>query len=96
MKTIIGAVIVLIAVFFLVPMVVGGSTNLCRAVEQHNVSNAASNIAGGSSGPVYGMMNTIGQAGATGQATRMAEANAHPDIPTSISCAASRGPQVAA
>lgn len=89
MKTLIGAVIVLIAVFFLVPMVVGGSTNLCQAVEQHNVSKTASNIAGGSTGPVYGVINTIGQAGATGQATSMAEANAHPNTPTSISCAVS-------
>jgi hypothetical protein len=89
MKTLIGAVIVLIAVFFLVPMVVGGSTNLCQAVEQHNVSKTASNIAGGSSGPVYGVINTIGQAGATGQTTSMAEANAHPNTPTPISCAAS-------
>jgi cobalamin synthase len=89
MKTLIGAVIVLIAVFFLVPMVVGGSTNLCQAVEQHNVSKTASNIAGGSTGPVYGVINTIGQAGATGQATSMAETNAHPNTPTPISCAIS-------
>jgi hypothetical protein len=89
MKTLIGAVIILIAVFFLVPMAVGGSTNVCQAVEQHNVSKTASNIAGGSSGPVYGTINTIGQAGATGQATSMAEANAHPNTPTPISCAVS-------
>jgi hypothetical protein len=89
MKTLIGAIIVLIAVFFLVPMVVGGSTNLCQAVEQHNVSKTASSIAGGSSGPVYGVINTIGQAGATGQATSVAEANAHPNTPTPISCAVS-------
>ena len=86
MKTIIGAIVILIAVFFLVPMVVGGSTNACQALEKHNVSNTASSIAGGSSGPIYGVINTIGQAGATGQSTSMAEANAHPNTPTSVSC----------
>ncbi|HUM08165.1 MAG TPA: hypothetical protein VLT37_04735 [Acidocella sp.] len=86
MKTVIGAIVILIAAFFLVPMVVGGSTNACQALEKHNVSNTASSIAGGSSGPIYGAINTIGQLGATGQATSMAEANAHPNTPTSVSC----------
>jgi len=89
MKTAIGAIIVLIAVFFIVPMAVGGSTNACQALEKHNVSNTASSIAGGSSGPVYGVINTIGQAGATGAATSTAEANAHPNTPSVISCTAS-------
>ena len=86
MKTVLGAIIILIAVFFLVPMVVGGSMNACQALEKHNVSNTASSIAGGSNGPIYGIINAIGQAGATGQAASMAEANAHPHTPTSVSC----------
>ena len=86
MKIIIGAIIILIALFFLVPMVVGGSTDACQALEKHNVSTTASSIAGGSSGPIYGVINTIGQAGATGQSTSMAEENAHPNTPTSVSC----------
>ncbi len=89
MKTVIGAVIVLIAVFFIVPMAVGGSTNACQALEKHDVSNTASSIAGGTSGPVYGVINTVGQAGATGQAASTAEANSHPDTPTSVSCTVS-------
>jgi hypothetical protein len=89
MKTAIGAIIVLIAVFFIVPMAVGGSTNACQALEKHNVSNTASSIAGGSSGPVYGVINTIGQAGATGQTASTTEANAHPDTPTPVSCTVS-------
>jgi hypothetical protein len=84
--TIIGAIVILLAVFFIVPMAVGGSTNACQALEKHNVSNTASSIAGGHSGPIYGVINTIGQAGATGQATASSEAAAHPDTPTPISC----------
>lgn len=84
--TIIGAIVILIAVFFIVPMAVGGSTNICQAVEKHNVSNTAANIAGGHSGPVYGVINTIGQAGASGQATATQQSMAHPNTPTPISC----------
>jgi hypothetical protein len=86
MRITLGAIIVLIAIFFLVPMFAGGSMDACQALEKHNVSNTASSIAGGSSGVVYGVINTIGQAGATGQAASTAEANAHPSTPTAISC----------
>jgi hypothetical protein len=86
MRALAGAIIILIAIFFLVPMAVGGSTDACQALEKHNVSNTASNVAGGSSGPVYGVMNTIGQMGATGKVASTSEANAHPDTPTPISC----------
>jgi hypothetical protein len=86
MRTLVGAIVILIAIFFIVPMAVGGSTNACQALEKHNVSTTASGIAGGSSGPVYGVMNTIGQMGATGQSASTSEANAHPDTPTPISC----------
>jgi len=86
----IGAIIIiLIAVFFIVPMAVGGSTNACQALAKHNVSNTASSIAGGSSGPVYGVINTIGQAGATGQGTAAAESVDHPNTPSAISCTVS-------
>ncbi len=84
-----GAIVILIALFFIVPMIAGGTTNVCQALESHNVSNAAGSIAGGKSGPVFGVINTIGQAGATGAATSTAEANAHPNTPSVISCTAS-------
>jgi len=84
--TIAGAIAVLIVLFFAVPMVVGGSTNACQALEKHDVSNTAASIAGGSSGPVYGVINTIGQAGATGQSATASESNAHPNTPTPVSC----------
>lgn len=89
MKITAGIIVLLIAVFFIVPMVAGGSANSCQALEKHNVSKTASSIAGGSSGPVYGVINTIGQAGATGQTESAIQANAHPDSPTAISCTVS-------
>jgi hypothetical protein len=89
MKITIGIIAILVAVFFFVPMMVGGSANVCQALEKHNVSNTASSIAGGTSGPVYGVINTIGQAGATGQTASAMQANAHPDAPTAISCTVS-------
>jgi hypothetical protein len=89
MKIALAVIIALAALFFVVPMVVGGSANVCQALEQHNVSRTASSIAGGSSGPVYGVINTIGQAGATGQAETSMQAAAHPNAPTPISCAVS-------
>jgi hypothetical protein len=89
LKIVAGAIIVLIVAFFVVPMAVGGSPNACQALEKHNVSNTASSIAGGNSGVVYGVINTVGQAGATGQATSASEANSHPDTPTPVSCTVS-------
>lgn len=88
MKIVAGIVVLLIAVFFIVPMVAGGSTNVCQALEKHNVSNTASNIAGGTSGPVYGVINTIGQAGATGQAEATKQSVQNPNTPTFVSCTA--------
>ncbi|WP_297489251.1 hypothetical protein [Acidocella sp.] len=88
MKVIAGVVVLIVALFFIVPMVAGGSTNMCKALEQHNVRNTASNIAGGSSGPVYGVINTIGQAGATGQMEAAKQSAQNPNTPTFVSCAA--------
>jgi len=89
LKVVAGAIIVLIVVFFAVPMAVGGSTNACQALEKHNVSNTASSIAGGNSGVVYGVINTVGQAGATGNVAATSAANSHPDTPTPVSCTVS-------
>jgi hypothetical protein len=90
MKITIGIIAILVAVFFVVPMLVGGSTNVCQALEQHNVSKTASSIAGGTkSGPIYGVINTIGQAGATGHTESTLQAHAHPGLPTVIGCTVS-------
>ena len=87
--TIVGVIIIAIAVFFIVPMAAGGSANVCQALEKHNVSNAAANITGTTNGPVHNIINSVGQSMATGNAAAQSEAAAHPDTPTAVSCAAS-------
>ncbi len=89
MKFIAGAVLLLLVLFFVVPMIAGGSTDICKAVESHNVRSTAANIAGSNSGMVYNTINSIGQMGATGNAEAAMQSNAHPNTPTGVSCAAS-------
>jgi hypothetical protein len=86
MRPLIGAIIVVIVAFFVVPMILGGSVNTCQALEKHDVSGAAASIAGGTSGPVYNTVNSVGQSAATGQiASTVAGAN-NPQTPTGVSC----------
>ena len=89
MKIAAGVIVLLVAIFFIVPMVAGGSTNICQALEKHNVSDTASSIAGGQSGPVYGVINSVGQSMATGNTEANKQASEHPSTPTPVSCAAS-------
>jgi len=86
MRPLIGAIIVVIVVFFGVPMIAGGSINTCQALEKHVVSTQAANIAGGPSGPVYNTINSAGQSAATGQIASTMMAQNHPQTPTGISC----------
>ena len=87
--TIVGVIIIAIAVFFIVPMAAGGSANVCQALEKHDVSNEAANITGTTNGPVFNIINAVGQSVATGNIAAQSEAAAHPDTPTAVSCAAS-------
>lgn len=87
MKTAASIIIILAAIFFFVPMIVGRSADLCQAAERHNVSNAAASVAGGKSGPVYGAINTVGQSMATGNAEAEKQSEQRPGTPTPISCA---------
>ncbi len=84
---IIGAIIVLVVLFFAVPIIAGGNTNICQDVESHNVSKTASNIAGSNSGVVYNVINSVGQVGATGDAEKAKQANDNPNTPSVVSCA---------
>jgi hypothetical protein len=87
LATVIGAVIVLVVLFFAVPVIAGGSTNICQDVESHNVSKTASSIAGGSSGPVYGVINSVGQMGATGNTEQAKQSMQNPNTPSVVGCA---------
>ncbi|MDE8349996.1 MAG: hypothetical protein POG74_11035 [Acidocella sp.] len=82
-----GAAVVVLVGFFAVPMVVAGTTNTCQALEKHNVSAAATNIAGSNSGVVHDTINNIGQSMATGQLTQSVMAQDHPNSPSVVSCA---------
>ena len=84
--SILGAVAVSVIVFFTVPIIADGNTNICQDVEAHNVKSTASNIAGGSSGPVYNVINSVGQMGATGSEEAAKQSSLHPDTPTLVSC----------
>ncbi|MBU6418737.1 MAG: hypothetical protein KGQ79_03315 [Proteobacteria bacterium] len=84
-----GVIIAAVAVFFIVPMVGGGSANVCQALEQHNVSQAAKNISGSNSGPIFNVINSVGQSFATGDTEAAVQTHNHPDIPSAVSCAAS-------
>ncbi len=86
MRPAIGAIITVIVLFFLVPMIIGGSANTCQALEKHVVSTQASNIAGSTSGPVYNTINNAGQSAATGQIASTLMSQNHPDAPTGVSC----------
>jgi hypothetical protein len=89
MRYVLGVFIVAVVVFFAVPVFMGGNANICQGLEQYNVRTSAANIAGGTTGPVYGVINGVGQSVATGQAPTTTEANEHPNTPTPISCAIS-------
>ncbi|HQT65204.1 MAG: hypothetical protein B7Z75_05815 [Acidocella sp. 20-57-95] len=85
-SAIIGVIVVLIVGFFAVPMIAGGTTNTCQALEKHNVSATASNIAGSTSGIVHDTINNIGQSMASGQVTTSMMAQDHPNTPSVVSC----------
>lgn len=76
-----GVIVLILAVFFFTPMLVGGSVDACQALAKHNVSKSAASIAGTSSGPVYEVINSVGQMGAA-----TAEAGSEPNMPASIRC----------
>ncbi|OYV32847.1 MAG: hypothetical protein B7Z81_12190 [Acidocella sp. 20-61-6] len=86
-NALIGAAIVVAVGFFAVPMLAAGTTNTCQALEKHNVSAAATNIAGSNTGVIHDTINSIGQSIATGQMTQAAEAQSHPNTPRVVSCA---------
>ena len=86
---VVGIIVAAVAVFFIVPMAAGGSTNVCQALERHDVSKAATDVAGTSKGPLHDLINSVGQSMATGDIATQTEAAAHPNRPASISCAAS-------
>jgi hypothetical protein len=85
MRGILVAVILVVVVFFAVPMVSQGTTSTCQALERKTVSDTATNI-GGSTGVVHNVINSVGQAGATGDVANQTAAAEHPDSPSPVTC----------
>ncbi len=86
MRVALAIIIVIVVVFFAVPMVSEGTTNTCQAVEKHNVAATATSVAGSNTGVVHNVINSVGQAGATGQVASTDASQAHPDSPTPVTC----------
>lgn len=84
---VLAALALLVAAFFIVPMLEGGTTNVCKAVDEYRVSKTAASVAGGNSGPVFGTLNSIGQMVATGEISGDEAANRHPNLPAPVGCA---------
>jgi hypothetical protein len=81
------ALALLAAAFFTVPMLEGGTSNICQATDKYRVSKTAASVAGGNSGPVFGTLNSIGQMVATGEISGDEAANRHPNLPAPVGCA---------
>ena len=86
MRGILAVIVLIIVVFFVVPMAAEGTTNTCKALEKVTVSNAATNIAGSSTGVVHNVINSVGQAGATGSVASQNAAEDHPNTPSPVTC----------
>ncbi len=86
MRGILVVIVLLIVVFFAVPMVSEGTTNTCQALEKHDVSNTASNVSGSNTGIIHNVINAVGQAGASGATASATASTDHPDSPTPITC----------
>ena len=86
MRGILVVVILLVVVFFAVPMVSEGTTNTCQALEKKTVSDTASNVAGSNTGVVHNVINSVGQAGATGDVASQTAASNSPNSPTPVTC----------
>lgn len=87
MRGLIAIIVLIVVVFFGVPMVMEGTTNACQALERHVVKTQASQIAGGTTNsPVYNSVNNAAQPAATGTIATTMMAQNHPQTPTPISC----------
>jgi hypothetical protein len=86
MRGILVVVILLVVIFFGVPMASQGTTNACQALEKQSVSNTATNIAGSNTGVVHNVINSVGQAGATGQTAGADASTQNPNTPTPVTC----------
>ncbi len=86
MRGLLAVIVLVVVVFFVVPMIAEGTTDTCKALEKQDVSTAATNIAGSNTGVVHNVINSMGQAVATGQVASTQSSEQHPNTPSPITC----------
>ncbi len=87
MRGLIAVIVIVVLVFFGLPMVMEGTVNSCQALERHVVTTQAANIAGGNTNsPVYNTVNGAGQAQANGAIASTLMSQNHPQTPTPVAC----------
>ncbi|MDE8350269.1 MAG: hypothetical protein POG74_12475 [Acidocella sp.] len=87
MKAVIAAGVAAILLFFGVPMMSGGTVNVCQAYAAHSVNQAASQIAGGNNGLIHDAISSLGKSTTSGDVATQMMAQQHPNVPAPVSCA---------
>lgn len=91
MRLVLAAVIAAAVLFFAVPIVAGGSTDVCQDVALHEVQGTARAGRMSTSGTMYNVMDsasTMGSLGGSlGHAAHDMEARLHPHVPPAVACA---------
>ncbi|WP_297489254.1 hypothetical protein [Acidocella sp.] len=85
MKVFLGTAAILIALAFVVPMVAGGSADICLDVMMNGGSLTAAPVTDGNSAIMYSVIDSTTE---SGNAVHAPEAARYPHIPTLVSCTA--------
>lgn len=88
MKYLLAAAIACGALFFAVPIVVGGSTDVCQDVTVSDVQGSGPTGSMSTSSTMYNVMNQAAVVGSLGDQAHDRVARQHPHIPPAVSCAA--------
>lgn len=88
MRLVLAAAIACAALFFAVPIVAGGSTDVCQDVALHDVQGNAPAGRMSTSSTMYNVMDSAATVGSSGHEVHDAEARLHPHVPPAIACAA--------
>jgi hypothetical protein len=88
MKYLLAAAIACGALFFAVPVVVGGNTDVCQDVSVSDVQGSGPTGSMSTSSTMYNVMNQADAVGSPGDQAHDKAARLHPHIPPAISCAA--------
>jgi hypothetical protein len=88
MRIVLAAAIACAALFFAVPIVAGGSTDVCQDVALSDVQATGPAPRVSTSNTMYNVMDPAASLGSLGNETHDRIAKLHPHIPPAVSCAA--------